>query len=222
MSFTEMSSNFIRGAFFGVLKTYPSDMTVAQLIESLSQESRGGDSDVVASPSKAISMPVKDKKTGKAKKKVDKPKKKRRKRGPTAFNCFMRKHRAVLKELLGRFVEEHDDLPIDTVVYLLCDSTNEQPLDDCDSLLESANDCLDEMKSNDKFSEWCEHSSLEEEIPSDADEDFLKKQSFSGRNVLTKTQKLGGMLWEWLEDKSEYEEESAKAKAKIAEEEDEE
>ena len=41
---------------------------------------------------------------------------------------------------------------------------------------------------------------------------------FKGRNILTKTQKLGGLLWETTGHKSVFEAESAAAKAKIAEE----
>ena len=186
------ASTYFSVALIQFLAEQDGDKTISQLMATLESEVRDGPSIVVPTKTK------KDKKEKKVKKK----------RAKSAFQFFMGDHRPQFKALIAKFMIENPTIQPDVVVALLSEISTGKDFSKTDDIVSDAKDRLDELKS-DGYDEWCTSNELDSS-------DF--EGSFKGRLVMTMVTRTGGKVWHSVEDKSTWEDMSAEAKKKIAEE----
>mgnify|MGYP002856891254 CR=1 FL=1 len=177
-----------------ILKGYPQDMTVEQLMETLSSGVRSESAAVESVPT----PPVKEKK-------------KRKKRTPSAFHLFMKTFRPKGKEHMRQFMEDNPTVDPSVVVALLTDVFDGATTDGFSSSpVSDAQAKLKSLKRDKKlsFADWCTANELVA--------DDYEGEGFKGRKVMCLITKLGGQCWRKVEDKTPFEEEAAELKAAAA------
>lgn len=203
-------SRFFNVALIQFLTEQDGSKTISELVDKLKCELRS-ESDIIEENNKTKDVnDTKDTKITKKKKtKKEKVKKTKKKRVKSAFQFFMGEHRPQIKKLIAKFMEENSKVQPSVAITLLTEAAIGKELSETDDIVSLAKNRLDNLKT-DGYEEWCTSNELD---PSDYE------GSFKGRIIMTMMSSMGGKLWHSLKDKSYWEDLSAEAKEKIAEEE---
>lgn len=209
LSLNNAFASSLATSFSKYLTTLPTDMTIEQLIQRISGETRELTQDVV------IRTPPKDTSTTqeitttppKGNQQAPEPEKKsRKKRTPSAFQLFMKKWRKGGKARLIEFMDSHTNVDPTVAVALMIEVFDGSSWEYSEDACERADARIKELKRS-GFEDYCSDHELVA--------DDYEGGPVVGRKLMPFVTKLGGKCFAKLSDKSRFVTEAENLKSEI-------